>query len=679
MRKAAAGFAIGLGAAAIVLLLAAAGVLDSVELGLYDWRMRTAAQKPPDVSKDIIIVELNDTTIRDLEPVFGRWPWPRAGMAMVIDFLNRAPAKVIAVDFALTEHDRVRMHQIGEAELSGADSDQVLVDSVRAAPSTILLADAAYEGLQSGEIQNKPAEWTAEPYRLDHRIYERRTITTPFAALTAAASGIAHNYAVLDERGSLRRIPPFVRMGDRFMPSLGVAAALRGLGVRPDEVVLDGQLLRIRDRTIPLLSAQISDSVDKGTTDEQLTMLVNYRAPFLLENGDRSYENYEIRHLIESEIQLLGGVKPTVDPAVFKDKIVFIGLTASGLVDIFQTPFDAEGQGRMPGVQMHASVADSILSNRFIAPASTAARVTVVVAGALLVGLLAAFLPFNGAAPAAAIAMGGWAIYAVVAFKGGLWVNMIQPLAAMSLALFSGTAYQYFVEGREKRQVKMLFGRYVSRDVYEQLLAHPEVAELGGKRRDMTVLFSDIRGFTAVTEKGHPEELVAQLNEYFSRMVDIVFRHHGTVDKFVGDMVMALFGAPLDDPDHAEHAVQASVDMVRELGELNQKWVAEGRPQLDIGIGVNSGDMIAGNIGSSSIMSYTVIGDNVNLGSRLESLNKDYKTRIIISDATRTRLTGAFDARPLGDVIVKGKTRPVAIFEVKVPSPLPTAVEEAKT
>jgi adenylate cyclase len=189
----------------------------------------------------------------------------------------------------------------------------------------------------------------------------------------------------------------------------------------------------------------------------------------------------------------------------------------------------------------------------------------------------------------------------------------------------------------------------------------------------MTVLFSDIRGFTSITENGNPEELVSQLNEYFTRMVDVVFHNKGTVDKFVGDMVMALFGAPVDDVDHAEHAVGAAVEMVRELGALNEKWSGEGRARLDIGVGVNSGEMIAGNIGSSSIMSYTVIGDNVNLGSRLESLNKDYGSRIIISDATRARLTGPYDIRPLGEVVVKGKTRPVSIFEVVVPSPVPAA------
>ena len=227
-----------------------------------------------------------------------------------------------------------------------------------------------------------------------------------------------------------------------------------------------------------------------------------------------------------------------------------------------------------------------------------------------------------------------------------------------------GVGYQYFHEGREKRKMKKLFGQYVSKDVYDQLVANPALARLGGQRREMTVLFSDIRGFTSVSEKGQPEEIVHMLNEYFTRMVEVVFHHKGTVDKFVGDMVMALFGAPLEDPEHAEHAVEAALDMLQELKKLNVKWTAEGRPSLDIGIGINTGPMIAGNIGSDQIMSYTVIGDAVNLGSRLESANKQYSTHIIISEATRSHLKGTYTFRPLGDVVVKGKTKPVAIFEV---------------
>jgi len=178
------------------------------------------------------------------------------------------------------------------------------------------------------------------------------------------------------------------------------------------------------------------------------------------------------------------------------------------------------------------------------------------------------------------------------------------------------------------------------------------------------VLFSDIRGFTAVSEQGEPEAIVAQLNEYFSRMVPIVFAHKGTIDKFVGDMIMALFGAPLEDADHADHAVQTALAMSAGLSELNREWNAAGRPPLDIGIGINTGDMVAGNLGSEDIMSYTVIGDQVNLGARLESLNKEYHTRVIISDATRAALKGRYDIRALGDVVVKGKSMPVKIFSV---------------
>ena len=250
-------------------------------------------------------------------------------------------------------------------------------------------------------------------------------------------------------------------------------------------------------------------------------------------------------------------------------------------------------------------------------------------------------------------------------FARGTWIPVTVPLLALVFAFVGDLAWKYFVEGREKRQVKKLFSRYVSKDVYDQLVANPSLAALGGARRHMTVLFSDIRGFTTMSEKGTPEDVVTQLNQLFTRMVAVVFAHRGTVDKFVGDMVMALYGAPLDDEDHAEHAVQTALAMIKTLQEMNQEWARDGKPQLDIGIGINTGDMIAGNVGSETIMSYTVIGDAVNLGARLESLNKDYGTRIIISEATRERLKGRYDIHPLGDVIVKGKSKPVAIFEVK--------------
>jgi adenylate cyclase len=670
VRKVFAGLLLGLGAASIVLALGSGGFLETAELKLYDWRLRRAAD-PASVNPDIVLVEIDGTTIHDLEPLYGHWPWPRVALSYVIDFLTRSPARVVAVDIALPERDRVAQYEIGDVKWSGRESDQALADSVKKSGNVVMLADAVDEPV-IGTSVSSPA-WRDPGYRVGDRAEPRPLVLPPYPELADVSAALGHNFLVLDKDGPVRRMAPFVRQGQQYLPSLGVAAALMARQLTANDVRLQGNEIRIGDRNLPLLHSTVVDSYDR-TRHEQWTMLINYRAPSVLAGGIRSYRSYGFRRLFMSEQQLLAGEKPMVDPAEFKDKIVFVGLTGSGLIDVFNSPF---GDDHMPGIQLHATMADNILAGRFISPASERSRVAIVLIVTLATGLLSAFLPFGAAAGAAAAILAGWSWFALSAFRSGSWLNMVQPLAAGAIALFAGTAYQYFVEGREKRKMKRLFGRYVSRDVYEQLTAHPELAELGGKRRDMTVLFSDIRGFTSVTELGNPEELVAQLNEYFSRMVDIVFRHHGTVDKFVGDMVMALFGAPLDDPQHADHAVAAAIEMVRALGELNRAWSGRGMPELDIGIGINSGDMIAGNIGSSSIMSYTVIGDNVNLGSRLESLNKEYKTRIIMSDATRARLTHTYDMRPLGDVMVKGKTRAVAIFEIKVPAPIGTGEEQS--
>ena len=265
---------------------------------------------------------------------------------------------------------------------------------------------------------------------------------------------------------------------------------------------------------------------------------------------------------------------------------MFVGVTATGLFDVFETPFS---NGKMPGVQVHAAAADEILSNRFIRQDGAAVRVATVTGAALAIGLVATLLPAWWATAVTAVFVAALSWIATALFGGGYWLNLSQPVLASSVALFGGVAYQYFFEGREKRKMKKLFGQYVSKDVYDQLVANPSLARLGGNRREMTVLFSDIRGFTAVSEHAQPEAIVGMLNEYFTRMVEIVFAHHGTLDKFVGDMVMALFGAPLDDPRHADHAVEAALDMVDALAALNARWQAEGRPALDIGIGINTG------------------------------------------------------------------------------------------
>jgi adenylate cyclase len=668
VRKAVAGSLIGLGAAAVVLLTnilltALAGdrpnFLQSIELKTYDWRLTRTAD-PAAARRDIALVDIDEYSLRNLEPNTGRWPWPRAVHSMLVDFLARAPAKVVVYDVVFSAADIRSGFPFGGATWTGAESDQALADSVKKAGNVILPVDATFEGVSVASTTAAPGV-PDDGFRIGSgQPVERQIIATPYQALAESAAGFGHNLVVLDGDGPLRHTVPFVRSNGVDIPSLGLIGAVRALGLRPDSVHVENDTLRIGDRALTLTRRRTRNATGEQTYQ---WALIDFRGPALLDDlKSRPYPSYAFFDLLYSEQQILDGQKPNVDPSVFKDKLVFVGMTGTGLSDAFETPFS---RGNMPGMQVHAGVADDILSKRFIREGGSGARLATVAASSIAVGLIATILAAFWATGVVVLLLVALGWIATMLFANGYWMNLSQPVLASSVALFGGVSYQYFVVGREKRKMKRLFGQYVSKDVYEQLVANPSLARLGGQRREMTVLFSDIRGFTTVTERGQPEEIVGMLNEYFTRMVDIVFRHRGTVDKFVGDMVMALFGAPLDDPDHADHAVEAALEMIAELVELNQGWKAQGRfAELDIGVGVNTGIMIAGNIGSDAIMSYTVIGDAVNLGSRLESLNKQYGTRIIVSDATRRALKGRYLYRPLGEVVVKGKTEPVAIFEV---------------
>jgi adenylate cyclase len=668
-----AGALIGLAAGLLAVLAGTTPFIRSVDLTLHDVWARRAAD-PDRAHPDIAIVEIDETSLRRLEPVVGRWPWPRLVHAAVVDFLARAPAAVVAYDVAFLDHDRRLGFDVGGEVWTGAESDAAFVASTRAAGNVVHLADAVYEGVMRLDDETR-AGGTIEAvpqgaYALDDSFELRPAISGPFPALADAARGLGHNLMVLDPDGPVRRFVPFVRGDGVFVPSLALASVQLARGIPSSEVRLEGDHLRLGTLTLPAPLEPVATfdpdgEARRGAGATSRRTLIRFRGPAVRPDGRTpTYPTFSFYDLFYSEQQLLEGVAPLVDPGQFAGRIVFVGATAVGLSDVYAVPLGATG--RMAGPQVHANVADMILSQRFSETASSSVCAVVALVVSVLGGLGAvARRAATGLATAvlllALVLAGAWA-----AFAGGTWVPVMPAIVGLALATPAGLAWQYVVEGREKRQVQALFSRYLSKDVYEQVLANPALAELGGRRRQMSVLFSDVRGFTALAERGDPEALVAQLNEYFSAMVEIVFAHQGTLDKFVGDMVMALFGAPLDDAWHADHAVETAVAMVRTLDTLNARWKVEGRPTLDIGIGINSGEMIAGNIGSRQVRSYTVIGDAVNLGARLESLNRDYGTRIIISDATRQLLRHAPRLRPLGSVVVKGRSEPVEIFEVVV-------------
>ena len=625
---------------ATALLAGVLGLLpffNAVELYTYDVRVAaTARQSRP--SDQIVLVAIDNESIRRMEPLVGRWPWPRLIHATLIDYLSAAGAKVIVYDVLFAERD-IRKFMVGDAEWTGEESDAALVDSTRTSGTVVHIAEAASAELVDPSralVENLDAPALNVPLPETPCVERRPRVTPPFPALAQASRGIGHSLLTLDPDGAVRRLAPIVQVGERKIASVSMASVLAA-------------------GAVPVVPVELAD-------DGQCSALIPWRGPAENANGAPTFSSYSFYDLFYSQQQLIEGQKPGIDPSLFKDRIVVIGANAEGLHEVFSTPFRS---GEINGPEVHANMIDAMLANRSIERTPAWVTIALVAAGAAGVGVAGLFLNawLTGVAALLLALLLAGAAFAL--FARGLWIPFTAPALAIIFAFVGDLAWKYFVEGRDKRLIKKMFSRYVSKDVFDQLVADPSLAALGGARRHMTVLFSDIRGFTTMSEKGTPEDVVAQLNELFTRMVAVVFEHRGTVDKFVGDMIMALYGAPLDDADHADHAVTTALAMIRTLHEMNAEWQSRGKPTLDIGIGVNTGDMVAGNIGSDTIMSYTVIGDAVNLGARLESLNKDYGTRIIISEFTRAALKGRYDIHPLGEVVVKGKTKPVAIFEVK--------------
>ncbi len=646
LRKPLAGLAIALASALLALLLYQIPLLKTMELKIYDLEFRTLSQ-PSKANPDIVMIKIDDESVEKMDQALdlGRFPWPRDVYKDLLNYFERAKPRVITFDILFLENDK---------SADGPERDQELVEA------TSRLGNVIHAMEVNDTLDFRPRTAIPGGYVLGPEIEEHSSIKLPFDSLAKASRMVGHTFTALDADGPIRRSVPFVRQGNTYYPSLAIATAMVALKLQPADVRLDAAGLHLGDRLIPLM--EVRPEYEKRIHTRH--MLVNYRGPAYADAGRKktTYLSYRFCDLYLSELQIEAGQQPSVDPKVFRDKIIFIATTAAGLHDLFQTPFGAEG--KMPGMQIHASVVDSILSRSFLRPARIFWVALLLLTSTLAVGLLGVYLDFWWSMLAAATVGFSGAGMAALSFRNGIWLACVPALAGLVLAQFSGVAYKYFVEDKAKRQVKALFSRYVSPQVVKELIEDPAKARLGGHRRAMTVLFSDIRGFTTLSEAGKPEDVIKQLNEYFSRMVELLFEHHGTLDKFVGDMIMGLFGAPVQDPDHADHAVQMALAMLRELKSLNERWRSEGRPEFDIGIGINTGDMIVGNVGSERTLSYTVIGDNVNLGSRLESLNKEFKSHIIISEFTKNVLKGNYFTRPLGSVKVKGKTREVSIYEV---------------
>ena len=628
--------------------------LDLIDLRARDYRLVQRGVQAG--SADIVIVAVDDASLEQ----FGRWPWSRAVIAQLIDRLVEAGAAVIGFDIVQSETaanrdlDTVRERVPGLDERTwqelrrvldpGATDDARLTQAIRASGRTVLgyffdferqaVPDPALRLPTYNIVQNSRGGAG------ERRVPVARMMQANLPELTAAARAVGYFNFVPDPDGSYRRAPLTIRFGEQMTLPLSLAMLQVSRPQAP---------LAIRFAEFGVESVSVGAAPIPVAEDGQ--MLINYRGP-----------KQTFRYVPAADV-----LQQRVQPGLLRGKLVLVGVTATAVGDIRVTPFD----GTLPGVEIHANVLDNILRRDFITRPQWSILVETAVT-LLLTLSLGIFLHYarggSGALVAVAL-LGGYLVVSQRVFVSyGLPLSLVYPLLAIGLTYAAIGVQQYVVEEREKRKIRDAFGRYLNPSLARLVSERPEMLALGGDKRELTVLFSDIRGFTTFSEQLEPEALVELLNAYLGEMTEVIFAHDGMLDKYIGDAIMAVWGAPLPQADHATRACRAALLMTRRLRELNQQWKSRGWPVLQIGVGLNTGPMVVGNMGSARRLSYTVIGDNVNLGSRLEGLNKIYGSQVLASEATILAAGDAVVARELDLVRVKGKRLPVRLFEILGPS-----------
>ena len=673
---------LGLNAASISafsILLAAAllrlqvPLLDMLELRSFDLRFLSRGPREP--SPSIALARIDEESLDRL----GRWPWPRSHFAALIDALSRGGARVIGFDAGFWEPDEnselrfvaqlresldglgirdARLDALLEQARTGADHDRALADAMRRSSAPVVLGyffhmpdedPRASGGGADRQIDTEEAARRIDALRPaqyplvmeedpDHRPALETAIAPevnlPLLLEAAASSGY---FDVRQDRdGVVRWMPMVIQAGDALFPPLSVATVWQALGTPRLQVDIAREGvkgIRVGPRFVP--------------TDEKGRLLIDYAGP------RHTFPSWSIADIVAG----------AVPDHAFRDRIVLVGATATALYDMRSTPFGHV----FPGVEIHANVIDNILTDRFLTrPAWSEIfdLLAIVVLGSAVGLILPRASARVGLLSVALLAVAYVVLAHWLFVERGMWLGIVYPLFALGANYFLLTLYYYVRETRERKRIHDAFGRYVAPTVVDQMLADPGRLELGGEEKVLTVLFSDLANFTTYSERCAPRELIGLLSEYYARMTEPIFAQQGMIKEYVGDELMAIFGAPLDQPDHAVRACVAALDMREARRALNEDWISKGRAPLTARTGINSGVMLVGNVGSVYRISYGALGDEVNLGSRLEGLNKIYRSEILVGENTVTLLGDAFRLRVIDLVRVVGRQRPTRIYEL---------------
>ncbi len=628
------------------------GFVSRLEALSYDLRLNLTM--PRTVDPRIVIVDIDEKSLAQE----GRWPWSRAKLAKMLDNLSdHYRVAVTGFDVVYAERDE----SSGLKVLEGLARKDLKGDERYQSVLTRLRPELDYDALFAKKIKDRSV---VLGYYFTNQGNVSGVLPPPvFPAGTFAGMGIpfstVNGYGANlpelqknaasagyfsfepDQDGVARRVSLLVEYRGAYYEALSLAVVRTLMGGPP---LIAGFPADAGNGGYTLLEwLGVGDL--KVPVDEHVAALIPYRgrqASFPYVSAADVLHNRVPRELLEG-------------------KIVLVGTTAPGLMDLRATPVSSV----FPGVEVHANLIAGMLDQniKFKPAYVLAVEVLTLLAAGLLLTLLLPLLSPVRASLVTFLVLGG-----IVGSNFAVWQhgNMVLPLAApllMVLLIYVlNMSYGFFVESRAKRQITGLFGQYVPPELVDEMSRDPEKFTMEGESREMTVLFSDVRGFTTISEGLKPKDLSRLMNEYMTPMTRIIHKHRGTIDKYIGDAIMAFWGAPLADEDHARHAVLAAMEMQATLAELRPQFIAKGWPEIRIGVGINTGVMSVGNMGSQFRMAYTVMGDAVNLGSRLEGITKQYGVGIIVGEHTRDKVTGVV-FRELDRVRVKGKDEPVAIFE----------------
>jgi adenylate cyclase len=604
---------------ALSLAIATSGLFKGFELKAYDLLSRTC--NPPKAPESLVIVKVDQASLDSLNSEGITWPWPRQVYAALIEHLSEAEAVFLDVLFL-------------EPSSYGHHDDLMLAEAIRNSSRVYLpmVLTNRREGLNDRDKEFLQRNAVGQVVQAGPAY---RSAILPLDILTSAITGVGNVTIRPDEDGVYRAAPLFFR-ADRYTVGHFVLPYLLQKGI---VTVRQGEPF-IGDAKIPLSGGRL---------------LMRYPA------SDEPFTSLSAADILKAHADTAASRQPSIGKEYFRGRYVFIGLTAAGLFDLKPTAVSPVSTG----VEIHAATFENILYGNFIRPLGLWCAVAFML---LICACVTYFVLKHHSLVAHSIAL--LAASAVVvfvpaaAFTSGFYLLTVPPALSLVLSFGMASTYSYATEAKERRFIRRVFSQYMDERIVRHVLRHPEIIKPGGQKRFVTVFFVDIAGFTSMAERLAPEDTVSVLHAVLDGFTEVIIAEGGVIDKYIGDSIMAFWGAPLSTDRDETSACAAALRCISTLDEINERFSSEGLPSISVRIGIHSGNVIVGNLGSDRLFDYTVVGDPVNVASRLESANKLLHTKIIVSEETLGRTGDRFLARELGMIEVKGKTIPLRIFEI---------------